>query len=186
VSLDLKASGTDFYTSGPLKWLCGGPGLSYLYVRPQVLPELHPRIAGWLGAKNAFEFDFRQYEPHDGARRLEMGTPALPTVHTALGGQEIVDEVGIQAIEDRNRALVTRLADGCRERDFHLTIAGNPRDRSAIVMIKHADPPGVVAHLAENGIIVDHRPGHVRASPHFYNTEEDVDRFLQVLGSFPG
>lgn len=184
LALDLTASGVDFYTAGPLKWLCGGPGLSYLYVRPELTRNLHPRITGWFGARNAFDFDIRTHEPHDDARRFEMGTPALPTVHTALGGQEIIDQVGIAVIQQRNRELTDRLLEGCTERGWALTVAQDPGQRSAIVMIQHPDASGAVAHLAGNGIIVDHRPGHVRVSPHFYNTEDELDRFLESLAAF--
>jgi len=186
ISFSVTDTGVDFYTAGPLKWLCGGPGLSYLYVRPALITQLHPQITGWFGARNAFDFDIRDFQPHDDARRFEMGTPALPTVHTALGGQEIIDEVGMETIEARNRELTDFLLVGCHDAGFRLTVAADPEHRSAIVMIQHSDPPGAVAHLAEAGIIVDHRPGHVRVSPHFYNTEPELRFFLETLKSFPG
>jgi kynureninase len=185
IAFSVSHTGVDFYTTGPLKWLLGGPGLSYLYVRPGLIQQLQPRITGWFGARNAFDFDIRHFQPHDDARRFEMGTPALHTVHTALGGQEIIDEVGMEAIQARNRQLTQNLLAGCREAGFALTVAGDPEKRSAIVMVQHADPPGAVAHLARSGIIVDHRPGHVRVSPHFYNTEEEIDFFLEKLRAFP-
>lgn len=184
VSFSVAEAGVDFYTAGPLKWLLGGPGLSYLYVRPELCTRLHPRIAGWFGAKNAFDFDIREFQLHDDARRFEMGTPALPTVHTALGGQEIIDEVGIPAIEARNRELTDLLLDGCREAGLRLTVAENPSHRSAIVMVQHDDPPGAVNHLAQARIIVDHRPGHIRVSPHFYNIEDEIHFFLETLKSY--
>jgi selenocysteine lyase/cysteine desulfurase len=109
-----------------------------------------------------------------------MGTPALPTVHTALGGQEIVDEVGIDAIVERNRELTEHLVSRCRDAGFALRLPEAPH-RSAIVMVRHDDPGAAVRRLAENGIIVDHRPGHVRISPHFYNTREEVDRCVDAL-----
>jgi selenocysteine lyase/cysteine desulfurase len=180
--VDVTECGVDFYTTGPLKWLLGGPGLAYLYVRPGLIPHLRPRITGWFGARNAFDFDIRQFELHEDARRFEMGTPAVPTVHTALGGQEIIDEVGMEAVASRNRELTEELVAGCRERGYGLTVADDPARRSAIVMIRHPDPPAAVAHLAEKKIIVDHRPGHVRVSPHFYNTSQEIERLLDVLG----
>lgn len=186
LDFSVTETGVDFYTAGPLKWLCGGPGLAYLYVRPDLIPDLSPRIPGWFGARNAFEFDIRTFQPHDDARRFEVGTPALPTIHTALGGQEIVDEVGIRAIQERNRRLTNLLMDRCREFGFSLNTASDPDRRSAIVMVRHTDPAGAVAHLARAGIIVDHRPGHVRVSPHFYNTEDEVHFFAETLRSFPG
>jgi selenocysteine lyase/cysteine desulfurase len=185
VDFSVTEAGVDFYTTGPLKWLCGGPGLSYLWVRPDLIQTLMPRITGWFGARNAFDFDIRDFRPHDDARRFEMGTPALPTVHTALGGQEIIDEIGMASIQSRNRILTQTLVSGCEAAGFSLTISADPNHRSAIVMIQHTDPAGAVAHLANAGIIVDHRPGHVRVSPHFYNTEAEIAFFLETLGSFP-
>ena len=183
VDLDLSATGVDFYTAGPLKWLCGGAGLAYLYVRGDLINELEPRITSWFAARDQFRFDVREFELHDDARRFEMGTPALPTVHTALGGQEVVDEVGMGEIAARNRALIDHLVGRCREAGFSLRLP-EPDARTAIVMVAHPDPPAAVAHLGDNGIIVDHRPGHVRVSPHFYNTTEELDRFVEVLRGY--
>lgn len=185
VPLDLEATGVDFYTAGPLKWLCGGPGLSYLYVRSELIRDLEPRITGWFGAQNAFDFDIRDFRFHDDARRFEMGTPALPTVHTALGGQEILAEVGMVAVVERNRTLTELLVNECRSRGFQLSLPEMEDHRSAIVMVQHPDPPGAVAHLAQEGVIVDHRPGHVRVSPHFYNLEEEITSFVEILDRFP-
>lgn len=183
VALDLASTEVDFYTGGPLKWLLGGPGLAYLYVRGELVPRLEPRITSWFAAEGQFGFDLEGFRYRPDARRFEMGTPSLPTVHTALGGQEIVDEVGIRRIVERNRALTAHLVERCREAGLSLRLA-DPARRSAIVMIRHQDPPGAVAHLAGRGIIVDHRPGHVRVSPHFYNTEEELDRCVEALAGY--
>jgi selenocysteine lyase/cysteine desulfurase len=183
VPLTLSQTGVDFYTAGPLKWLCGGPGLSYLYVREQLIQSLRPRITGWFATERQFDFNLEGFEYRPDARRFELGTPALPTVHTALGGQELVDEVGIDAIVARNRVLTDRLVDGARSAGFSLALA-EPGQRTSIVMIRHDDPSGAVRHLAEHDVIVDYRPGFVRVSPHFYNTEEEVDRCLHVLAAY--
>jgi selenocysteine lyase/cysteine desulfurase len=184
ISFSLSDCGVDMYTGGPLKWLCGGPGLAYLYVKPEIIRSLEPRITGWFAARDAFSFKIREFDFHDDARRFEMGTPALPTVHTALGGQEILDDVGIETIQTRNRELTDHLIHGCRRAGYDLTIAEEPAHRSAIVMVRHPNPARAVDHLAEAGIIVDHRPGHVRVSPHFYNTEEELDYFLDRLKNY--
>jgi kynureninase len=180
VALSLPGSGVDFYTSGPMKWLCGGPGLAYLYVRDELVERLEPRITSWFATSRQFDFDMEGFQYRPNARRFELGTPALPTVHTALGGQEIIDETGIDEIVSRNRALTERLIDGASDAGFEIRLA-EPDHRSAIVMIHHDDPPAAVRHLAEHGVIVDHRPGFVRVSPHFYNTEGEVDRCVEVL-----
>jgi len=186
IPVDVVASGVDIYTTGPLKWLLGGPGLSYLYARPDLLPELRPRITSWFAHRDQFAFQLERFEYHADARRLEMGTPALPTVHTALGGQAIIDEVGISAIAARNRQLTEYLTAELNDAGFTLRTPGSPEHRTAIVMVRHEDPGGAVRHLAGEGVIVDHRPGHVRVSPHFYNTVEELDRLVEVLSGFPG
>ncbi|MDH3271016.1 MAG: aminotransferase class V-fold PLP-dependent enzyme [Gemmatimonadota bacterium] len=185
VSLSLSETGIDFYTTGPLKWLLGGPGLSYLHVRDELVEQLEPRLTSWFATQRQFDFDYDGFEYHDDARRFEMGTPALPTIHTALGGQEIIDETGIGTIVGRNRRLTARLIEQAQSAGFGLRLA-EPDRRTSIVMIAHDDPPGAVRHLAENDVIVDHRPGYVRVSPHFYNTVEEVDRCVEVLASFGG
>ncbi|HSM61676.1 MAG TPA: aminotransferase class V-fold PLP-dependent enzyme [Longimicrobiales bacterium] len=183
IPVDVRALGVDFYTAGPLKWLLGGPGLAYLHVREELVGRLEPRITSWFATEDQFDFDPRGFSYRPDARRFELGTPALPTVHTALGGQEIVDEVGIDAVRARNAALTERLVDACRAAGMTLRLP-EPAHRTAIVMVAHPDPPGAVRHLAEHGVIVDHRPGFVRVSPHFYNTEQEIDRFVEVLAAF--
>jgi kynureninase len=181
--VDVHAAGVDALVTGPLKWLLGGPGLAYTYVRRDLVPRLTPTVAGWFGAADQFDFDITRHAFRDDARRLELGTPALHTVHTALGGQEIVDEIGVAAIRDRNRTLTERLIARAGEAGFDMRLAPDPAARSAIVMIAHPDPHAAVARLAGAGIVVDARPGHVRVSPHFYNTTGEVDQVVDALGS---
>ena len=184
IPIDVSATGADVLIAGPLKWLLGGPGLAYTWVRPQLVETLTPTIAGWWGAEDQFDFDIGRLDFKRDARRFELGTPALHTVHTALGGQQIIDEIGVPSIRDRNRALTERLIARARDAGFELRVADHPDDRSAIVMIAAGDPHDAVAHLAEARIIVDARPGYVRVSPHFYNTEEEVERVVAELAAW--
>jgi selenocysteine lyase/cysteine desulfurase len=186
VPVNVRDVDADIFITGPLKWLMGGPGLAYLYVRRERIAELRPRIAGWFGARDQFAFDITRFAFRDDAGRFELGTPALPTVHAALGGQEIIDEIGVPAIRLRNSVLTERLITRARDAGYRVRCGPVPERRSAIVMIAHADPMAAVGRLAEEGIIVDARPGYVRVSPHFYNTEAEVDRAIDVLVSGDG
>jgi selenocysteine lyase/cysteine desulfurase len=186
VQVSLPETGVDFYTTGPLKWLLGGPGLSYLYVRDELVRTLEPTITSWFAHRDQFAFDIDSFEFHGDARRFELGTPALPTVHTALGGQELIDEMGVPAIVARNRELTGHLLQRAKDAGFTLTTSADPERRSAIIMIQHANPREAVEHLASEGIIVDYRPGHVRVSPHFYNTTEEIDICVESLSRFTG
>ena len=181
IPVDLPATGVDFYTAGPLKWLCGGPGLAYLYVREELIPALEPRITSWFATEDQFRFNPGEFRYRADARRFELGTPALATVHTALGGQDIIDQVGVEAIRARNVTLTERLIDGCRARGLSPRVADSRDERSAIVPVRHPAPADAVKQLAGRGIIVDSRPGVVRASPHFYNTADEVDEFVNML-----
>ncbi len=157
--------------------------MAYLYVRDELVERLEPRITSWFATERQFDFDLEGFAYRPDARRFEMGTPALPTVHTALGGQEIIDEVGLDAILERNEMLTGRLIAAAESAGLSLRLAA-PDRRTSIVLVRHDDPSGAVKHLREQGVIVDYRPGYVRFSPHFYNTEEEVDRCIEALAGY--
>ena len=183
--IDVRRDDVDILLTGPLKWLLGGPGLAYAYVRRDRIATLAPTTAGWFGAEGQFSFDNAHWRPRADARRYELGTPALAAVHAALAADEIIDEIGVPAIRERNRILTERLIEGCAAHGLAVRVASRPEQRSAIVMVAHADPAAAVAALGRERIIVDWRPGYVRVSPHFYNTEAEVDRFTEVLAASP-
>jgi selenocysteine lyase/cysteine desulfurase len=171
----------DFLCAGGLKWLLGGPGITFLYARADLVPHLEPTVTGWFAHARQFAFDPRSLEPHGDARRLEQGTPALAAVHAQLGGLEVLEEVGLKQVHAATARLTEDLieravADGLRPR-----VAHSAAERSAIVTLPSADPHGDVARLAARGIVVDARPGHVRISPFFYNTVEDHAAALEAL-----
>ena len=185
VPLSLCDTGIDAYVAGPLKWLCGGPGLAYLYVREDLIRELDPTFTSWFATENQFDFNLRRFSFRHDARRFELGTPALPTVHTALGGQEVIDEARIGAVVKHNSTLTNCFIEGARAKGF--TVRVPPAEsRTAIAMVRHEDPVGAVRFLAERDIIVDHRPGFVRVSPHFYNTADDLHTCIEALAEFGG
>lgn len=181
IPVDARGSGVDFYTAGPLKWMCGGPGLAYLYVREGLVERLQPRITSWLAHRDPFAFETEGFRPRDDAGRFELGTPAVPTIHTALGGQEILDEVGIEAAAQWNRILTNRFVEGLEAAGLDWRGPREPESRTAIIMVEHPEAARAVERLGEEGIIVDHRAGFVRVSPHFYNTPEEVDRVVEAL-----
>jgi len=184
VPIDARAMGVDFLLSGGLKWLLGGPGIAYLYARPGLSERLAGGPLSWFGVPEPFAFDPRDATPRSDARRFELGTPAAGAAFTALGGLEVIEEIGIPAIRARNALLTEDLISRLRRAGFHPRVVADPERRSAIVPVHHSRPEAAVDQLARNGVIVDHRPGLVRFSPHFYNTIEDnmlaVERLAQV------
>jgi kynureninase len=186
VPIDVEALGADALVTGPLKWLLGGPGLAYVHVRDEWLHALQPTVTGWFAARSQFDFDIHDFEFKEDARRFELGTPALPTVHSALGGQDIIDQIGVVPIRERNSDLTEHLLVRLDGAGLGFRCAADANARSALVMIPHEDPAGAVQRLADHDIIVDFRPGYVRVSPHFYNTHDELDRFVDVLAGGHG
>jgi len=185
IPVDVKDAGVDALVAGGLKWLLGGPGIVFLYVREAVARRLEPRISGWFGQREQFAFDPRALTFHDDARRFEMGTPALAAIYAQLGGLEYIEEIGVPRIREVTAALTEDLIATVRAAGFTPRVAAEPERRSAIVMIPMTDPAAAVRHLAAGGVIVDSRPGHVRFSPFFYNVQDDYVRATERLASQP-
>lgn len=183
IPVDAPASGADFVVGGGLKWLLGGPGIAFLYVRRDLAQRLEPGIAGWFGHRDQFAFDPRTLDRHDDARRFELGTPALAAVHAQLGGLEYIEAMGIEAIRRVTAALTEDLVARARDLGLAPRVAPSSDSRSAIVMIPARDPHAGVRALAEAGVVADARPGHVRLSPFFYNVQEDHVTALERLAT---
>ncbi|OLC43066.1 MAG: hypothetical protein AUH75_03400 [Gemmatimonadetes bacterium 13_1_40CM_4_65_7] len=185
IPVDVKDAGVDALVAGGLKWLLGGPGIVFLYMREAVARRLEPAISGWFGQREQFAFDPRDLTFHDDARRFELGTPSLAAVYAQLGGLEYIEEIGVPAIRDVTAALTEDLIDRVRAAGFKPKIAADVHRRSAIVMIPMPDPAASVRHLAAGGVIADSRPGHVRFSPFFYNVQDDHVRATERLAAQP-
>jgi kynureninase len=181
IPINPRESGADVYVAGPLKWLLGGPGLAFVWVREERIAELRPTVAGWFGARDQFDFRVDELEFRDDAQRFSLGTPAVPTVYTALGGLEIFAEAGEREVYARIRALTADLVDRLRADGRTLRIAADPARRSGIVLVHDPHAGRTVDALARRGIIVDRRADHVRVSPHFYNTADENAAFVQAL-----
>ena len=175
----------DFYTSGSLKWLMGGSGITFMYVHER-LRHLEPALAGWFGMSNMFSFDIGALQWRDAASRFEMGTPSMAAVYTALGGLSYIEEIGVQKIRERDSALTEDLINRAQAAGFKVRGASNPEQRTAIVMLEFDEPGAIVGKLAERNIIVDYRPGTVRISPYFYNTIEENKAVIEAIQEIVG
>lgn len=181
IPVNVHALDVDFYASGGLKWLLGGTGIAFVYARAELLSSLSPKAAGWFSHKEQFRFDPNALELHDDARRLESGTPALMPVYAQLGGLELLEEIGIDAVRAETARLTEDLVSLARAKGLKPKVAATPAERSGIVMLPSDDPARDVRKLAAAGIITDARPGHVRVSPYFYNVPDDYRALLEHL-----
>ncbi|MGH9914756.1 MAG: aminotransferase class V-fold PLP-dependent enzyme [Pyrinomonadaceae bacterium] len=181
VELDATGWGVDFLIGGTIKWLCGGPACGYLYVRPELQKELRPRLTGWVAHEDPFEFA-REMRYADSARRFAQGTPSIPGLYSCLAGLNIIEEVGIAAIAKESQRRTVRMVEFALERGWRLNSPRSGDKRGGSIMIGVEDGPRMVAQLAERGVFVDCRPGvGLRLSPHFFNTDEEVQEALMIL-----
>lgn len=181
VPVDVKETGVDFLVSGGLKWLIGGPGVAYLYVRQELISQLRPTVAGWFAHRRQFDFDPYTLEFRDDARRFEAGTPAMAAVFAAKAGLEIINEIGPGAIRARTATLNQDLVARLRACGYQLRLPPTPEQQASITILETEKPMEVTRALAERRIIVDKRPGAVRISPYFYNTIEENEILVQAL-----
>jgi len=182
VPIDVRRSGVDFLVTGGLKWLIGGPGVAYLYVRRELAARLAPSVSGWFAHRRQFDFDPYTLEYRDDAQRFEAGTPAVAAVYAAKAGLEIINEIGPHALRQRTASLNQDLVGRLREQGYRLRIPEYPDRHSSITILETEDPLRVVHLLADRRIIVDKRPGAVRVSPYFYNTFEENGVIVDALG----
>ncbi len=185
VPIDLHETGIDLLVTGALKWLLGGQGLAFMYCRKDLIAELQPRVVGWFGTVDPFEFDRSRLRLRDDARRFETGTYTLPQAWTAAAGLEIIEEAGIENIRVHNRHLTRVVIE--RADTVGLEVL-SPRDdemRGGLVRVRI--PGGVekakeaLHRLFDRDVVVDQRGDALRISPHFFNTEEEVNHCFDEL-----
>lgn len=179
--VNVKELDVDFYVGGTLKWLLGGPGLTFIYVRRELISGLEPSISGWFSSADQFAFDARHLDWPDTADRLELGTPAVGTAYTGVAGMDLILDADPRRIFPRLQFLTERVIERAHRDGYRVLSPLDSGERAGIVMLEVSNPQATVTALADAGITVDYRPGLVRVSPHFYNTEADVDQCMDML-----
>ena len=174
VQLDVTALGVDFAVGGSVKWLCGGPGAGWLYVRPDLAETLEPALTGWYGHARPFAFEPEQ-DYAEGAARFLAGTPNVPALYAASAGYDVIEEIGVQRIRARSMEQTALLIELLEEAGFE---PGGPRDpsrRGGTVVVRTPDFESVCNELAARQILCDSRPETgLRLGPHFFNSDDEL------------
>jgi kynureninase len=183
VPFDLTELGVDFAVGGSVKWLCGGPGAGWLYVRPDLAERLEPALVGWQAHARPFAFE-PELEYAAGARRFLTGTPNVPALYAATAGYDVIEEVGVLRIRERSLALTQLMIDLCDGAGLEVVSPREPERRGGTVTVSTPDHAACHRELGERGIVCDFRPGPaggIRLGPHFFNTEEEVRPAISEL-----
>jgi kynureninase len=181
IPVDVYAIGADIYIGGCLKWLCGGPGAAFLWVRPDLYARLTPRLTGWMSHQRPFAFD-PELERRDDAWRFLHGTPNIPAFYAARPGLEILNEVGIDAVRVKSQRQTARLIALAYERGFHVTAPLHAQQRGGTVALDVEHGLEVSRALKARQILCDYRPGGgVRLSPHFYTRDDELEQAVEAI-----
>ncbi|HEV8140907.1 MAG TPA: aminotransferase class V-fold PLP-dependent enzyme, partial [Pyrinomonadaceae bacterium] len=181
VPFSVKELRVDFATGGSVKWLCGGPGAGYLYIRPDLIDQLEPKTTGWMAHEHPFAFETEmRYAPN--VTRFLHGSPAIPALYAAESGYEIINEIGVGAIREKSMRQTQMLIALAEEAGFRVTSPKNPAHRGGTITVWDENAADITKELIRREFIVDYRPGAgVRISPHFYTTDEELELVIAEM-----
>ena len=181
VPLSVKDLDVEFATGGSVKWLCGGPGAGYLYVRPDLQTKLEPKTTGWMAHDRPFAFEPElRYAPN--VSRFLHGSPAIPALYAAQSGYRIINEIGVERIREKSTRQTSRLIELAEEAGFTVTSPRDTKQRGGTITIAHPNAAAITSELLSREFIVDYRPGAgIRISPHFYTTDEELELVISEL-----
>ncbi|GIK27883.1 MAG: aminotransferase class V-fold PLP-dependent enzyme [Anaerolineae bacterium] len=183
IPVDVTAMNVDYYIGGTLKWMCGGPGGVFLYVRPDLLTTLQPKITGWFAHKNPFAFDIDHFELRDDYYRLANGTPGIAALYAIQPGVDVITQVGVEAIRAKSLRQTQLLFDLADAAGYETRTPRTEADRAGTVTVNPPHAYEVSREMLARKIVVDFRANAgIRIAPHFYNTDDEVRATVDVIG----
>jgi len=182
--IDVTAWNVDYAIGGSHKYLCGGSGAGFLYVRPDLVDCVHPRVTGWLSHAQAFEMKCDPMKWADGMQRFMGGTPSVAPMYVAPCGYSIVEEIGLGRIREESIRHTERLIEWADKLGFEVRSPRKVENRGGSVHVRFKGIEKAQALLEKRGFLVHYREAYqgLRISPHFYNTMEEIDSLMNALG----
>jgi cysteine desulfurase / selenocysteine lyase len=182
--VDISDVEVDFLASSGYKWLLSPIATGFLYVGQELLEKLWPTIVGYRADENSMEFNYREFQPARSARRYEGGQlnfPGFAGMRESIG---LLQDVGIGTVRDRILSLVDRMVDGLKQNTrLQVNSSLEEGSRSGIVSLACGDAELSAQRLLKRGIVTSARGGGLRISPHFYNTEDEIDKLVSELNA---
>ena len=181
VPVDVRAMEADFLTGGVLKWMCGGPGGAFLWVKPEVSATIAPSLTGWQAHEHPFAFEAEMTYAANAWRWLS-GTPSIPALYAALAGPRILREAGMDAIRAKSVRQTSRLIELADARGFAVNVSRTASRRGGTVAFDVPHGREVAQALLVRNVIVDYRPGAgIRVAPHFYTSDQEVEQVVEAI-----
>jgi kynureninase len=174
IPVDVTALNVDFAVGGSVKWLCGGPGNGWLYVRPDLAERLEPTLVGWQSHARPFGFE-PELEYAEGSARFLTGTPNVPALYAATAGYDLIEEIGVERIRENSVRQTQLLIDLLDAAGLDVGSPRDPSRRGGTITVRTPEFEAVHKELAERQIICDFRPeAGLRLGPHYYNTDDEL------------
>jgi kynureninase len=174
VPLDVAELNVDFAVGGSVKWLCGGPGNGWLYVRPDLAAALEPTFVGWQAHARPFAFE-PELEYAAGAVRFLTGTPNVPALYAATAGYDLIEEIGVSRIRENSLRQTQLLVDLFDAAGFEMVSPREGARRGGTVTVRVPEFEAVHRELGARQILCDFRPdAGLRLGPHYYNDDDEL------------
>jgi kynureninase len=172
----------DLVTGGSHKWLCGGPGCGFLYVKPSLLEQFRPAVTGWMAHERPFAFEDAPIEHAHSMYRFGTGTPTIPGYVVAKPGHDFIRAAGVENIRAHSVRMTTKIVDMALERSLRVNSPLQPEHRAGWIGIDFNDSENVCRKLISERIFLDYRPGcGLRVSAHIYTSAGEIDNFFSIL-----
>jgi kynureninase len=182
VPLDVTALDVDFAVGGSVKWLCGGPGNGWLYVRPDLAERLTPTFTGWQAHEMPFGFE-EEMRYASGAARFLTGTPNVPAHFAATAGYDLIEEVGVDRIRENSLRQTQLLIDLADAAGYEVRSPRGADRRGGTVTVHVRDFPAVHRELTDRQILCDFRPdAGLRLGPHYYTSDDELRFVVDQIG----
>ncbi|MBI4565397.1 MAG: aminotransferase class V-fold PLP-dependent enzyme [Planctomycetes bacterium] len=182
VPMDVVDMDVDFLTGGSVKWLCGGPGAAYCYVRRDLISKLEPRLCGWFSHEEPFAFEMSRVRYRRDAGRFMGGTPSIPALYASSAGRRCVRELGVERIRRKSIRQVGKLAAMAEEAGLEVRSPRDPQRRGGMLCLEFPGSEPAHEELLRRGYMLDWRPGSgIRVSPHFYTTDGELEALLDEI-----
>lgn len=180
--VDVMANDLDICVGGSVKFLCGGPGNGWLYVRPDLAETLRPSAVGWISHARPFDFEWAEIAYAPGIQRFAGGTPNVPAAYAAAPGYEAIVDIGVDRVRERSQALTQLIVEGAIDRGLDVRSPVKADQRGGHVTVDLDDVKRVHEVLLDRGFMVDYRPGSgIRIGPHFFTTAQECVAVLDEM-----
>lgn len=182
IPVDVEKLEVDFYIGGVLKWLCGGPGGVFMYIRPDLLGTLQPKVTGWFAHQTPFAFNVDNFVLREDAYRLMNGTPGIASLYAIQPGVDIIAQVGVADIRDKSIRQTTLVLELAQKSGYRVNTPLDPALRAGTVTVHPNHAYALSRELIARDIVVDYRENAgIRIAPHFYNSDDEIQRTFDTM-----